>query len=655
MWPAFPAGSILLSGSLVFAWFFPQHPLQATLPPHGIITNPDTIHNQQYDYIIAGGGLTGLTVAASLINNTDATVLVIENGFYGWEYGPIIDDLNTYGQIFGSAVDHAYQTVPLTAHNRTETIRLGNGLGGSTLINGGTWTRPAMAQLNSWESVFQNTGWNWDNVFTYMNQIERARDLHVEAPDTQHNFDPACHGTDGFVNVGARNTYNDVDPDDPHRNRGYKPWSNVVEAYMNTAHDLCGAPIKLDLCCGNPQGVSMFPNSLYANQTRADAARESLLPVIGSTRLAVLLGQQVGRVLLGNTTDGSLRATGVEYGTHRDAKYNVDAKEEVLVSAGSAISPLILQHSGIGPRKVLERANVAVNTDLPVGLWLQDQTTTTVAAHSTEQGPRQGQAAYFATFREVFGDGSIFEEWLKNDDILTEWAKDTVEGMGIGTDDGSYETQVQNLLTQYKNYRTWLLDDEVAYAEIFLDTDSEIHFDIWTLIPFTRGYVHILDADPYLNSYHYNPRYFENPLDIFGQAGASKLARDLLNHGDLNTFNNGERIPGYNLSDCATLDDWAVYVRNNFRANYHGVGTCSMMAQALGGVVDSEAKVYGVDKLRVIDGSIPPTQVSSHVMTVFYAMAAKIAELIAKAYNEKQQVSQKGKGRWLMERFRAGL
>ncbi len=56
-------------------------------------------------------------------------------------------------------------------------------------------------------------------------------------------------------------------------------------------------------------------------------------------------------------------------------------------------------------------------------------------------------------------------------------------------------------------------------------------------------------------------------------------------------------------------------------------------------VVDNEAKVYGVDGLRVIDGSIVPTQVSSHVMSIFYGMAEKIAESVLKDYGKLSQTS----------------
>jgi choline dehydrogenase-like flavoprotein len=52
--------------------------------------------------------------------------------------------------------------------------------------------------------------------------------------------------------------------------------------------------------------------------------------------------------------------------------------------------------------------------------------------------------------------------------------------------------------------------------------------------------------------------------------------------------------------------------------------------------VDENAKVYGVKNLRVVDGSIHPTQVSSHVMTVFYGLAVKVSEAILKEYNDKK-------------------
>ncbi|KAL4879031.1 GMC oxidoreductase-domain-containing protein [Aspergillus karnatakaensis] len=572
-----------------------------------LLTDPKDVADKEFDYIIAGGGLTGLTVAVKLTENPDIDVLVIEKGFYESDNGPIIEDPNTYGQIFGTSADQNFLTVP-QIHNRTELIKSGKGLGGSTLINGNSWTRPDKAQIDSWEKVFGNEGWNWDGVFEYMNKAERARTPDEAQIAAGHSFDPSCHGFNGTVHAGPRDNG--------------QQWSALMKALMETASDL-GVPTQVDFNCGHPRGVSMIPNNLQEDQTRADTAREWLLPNHRRTNLKILTGQVVGKVLF-DTTSGDPKATGVNFGTHKSVNYNVYATHEVLLAAGSAISPLILEYSGIGLQSVLEQANVPQLLDLPVGLNMQDQTTTTVRAHSTPAGFGQGQAVYFANFTETFGADAPRAIELLNTN-LDQWAEQTVANGGFHN--------VTALKIQYELYRTWLLEDDVAFAELFMDASGEIKFDIWDLLPFTRGSTHILSNDPYLWQYANDPKFYLNELDILGQAAASKLARELQNSGAMKQYFNGEITPGSEkLAPDADLDQWAGYVQEQFRANWHAVGTCSMMKREMGGVVDSRARVYGTQGLRVVDGSIPPTQLSSHVMTVFYGMALKIADAVLEEY-----------------------
>lgn len=609
----------------------PNRNINTNTIPHGITDDPRLIHNQTFDYIIAGGGLTGLTLAAKLVSEKKYTVLVIESGFYAWEYGPKIDDLNTYGQVFGSSVDHAYETSPQLVGNDGETgldkdirlVRSGNGLGGSTLINGGSWTRPHKVQLDSWENVFGNTGWNWDALKGKMDEIEVPRDPKTDniTAGSLHRFDAECHNKvpdKGRVKVGARD-------------RGYG-WSPFIGALMSTVKKTySGVVNQKDFCCGDPTGVSMFSNTLTNEQVRTDAARLWLKPILDDQELrkyiTVLTGELVGKIHLDNGAalrmGAKWQAKGVEFGVHKKPEWKWDAwaRNEVLLAAGSTISPLILQWSGIGPKAWLDAAGIKQKLELPVGYNLQDQTTTSVVTKPKESGNGQGQAAYFATFAEIFGDEAEQMKKILNDDKeLDKWAEHAVKGHGF--------PDKANLLKQYKNYRDWLLTDKVSYAELFLDTDNSTHFDLWNLIPFTRGYVKILDNDPYLRSFEYNPRYLENILDLYGQAAATRLARQLTNTHDMKQYVEKEEVPGRYVPQGANLSQWADYVKQNYQANYHGVGTCSMMKRDLGGVVDSEAKVYDVKGLRVVDGSIPPTQLSSHVMTVFYAMAVKIAESV---------------------------
>ena len=106
-----------------------------------VIYNPNDVEGQVYDYIIVGGGLTGLTTAARLTENPDISVLVIESGFWESDRSADVYDLTHYGRVFETAIDHKFATEIQAIDNRTQVIRSGHGLGGSTLLNGGTWSK----------------------------------------------------------------------------------------------------------------------------------------------------------------------------------------------------------------------------------------------------------------------------------------------------------------------------------------------------------------------------------------------------------------------------------------------------------------------------------------------------------------------------------
>jgi choline dehydrogenase-like flavoprotein len=53
-----------------------------------------------------------------------------------------------------------------------------------------------------------------------------------------------------------------------------------------------------------------------------------------------------------------------------------------------------------------------------------------------------------------------------------------------------------------------------------------------------------------------------------------------------------------------------------------------MMPQKLGGVVDSELRVYGTKKLSIIDASILPIIPAAHLQATMYSVAEKAADII---------------------------
>ena len=452
-----------------------------------------------------------------------------------------------------------------------------------------------------------------------MTKAENVRPPGPDQIEAGEYLNQSCqHGTKGPVQVGSRDTR--------------EKYSPIMMALMKTVQEK-HIPTKKDLSCGDPRGVSMLPNSVTASQERSDAGRTWLSPdVIERKNLDILVGQWAGKVLIKDTQEPDPQAYGVEFGLHTSRKYEVYATYEVLLAAGSSVSPLLLEYSGIGMKEVLDAVNVTQIVDLPVGVNMQDQTTTGIRNNITVNGEGQGQAAYFATFNETFGDSTKHHLHLKlltDETLHRRWAEEVVSRGGFHN--------VTALLIQYKNQVDQIMNHNVAYSELFLDTSGSINFDVWTLIPFSRGYIHIDNADPYLRKVDNNPQYFTNELDTLAQAAATKLARDLSSDGEMGNYWAAELVPGIDkVPEQAGLDEWTTYVKGNYRSNWHAIGTASMMSKDLGGVVDSNAKVYGVKGLRVVDGSIVPTQVSSHVMTVFYGMAEKIAESVLNDWKAQQ-------------------
>lgn len=60
----------------------------------------------------------------------------------------------------------------------------------------------------------------------------------------------------------------------------------------------------------------------------------------------------------------------------------------------------------------------------------------------------------------------------------------------------------------------------------------------------------------------------------------------------------------------------------------HLVGGARMAARPQDGVIDAEHRVYGVDRLYVVDGSVMPTQGAANPALTIMALAARAAELM---------------------------
>lgn len=126
-----------------------------------------------YDYIIAGGGTSGLTVADRLTAAfPDRTILVVE-------YGQLV---NTTEVLTPAATvlnrNYAFQILSQPEpglNNRSFTVTVGKIVGGCSAINAQMFDRGSKADYDAWGEVsgkaYADAGWNWDGLLPYFKKV----------------------------------------------------------------------------------------------------------------------------------------------------------------------------------------------------------------------------------------------------------------------------------------------------------------------------------------------------------------------------------------------------------------------------------------------------------------------------------------------------
>jgi alcohol oxidase len=147
-------------------------------------------------------------------------------------------------------------------------------------------------------------------------------------------------------------------------------------------------------------GTERWMKYIGPNGRRQDSAHQYIHPKLRSGKypnLHVMCDKQVIKILF----DNNKRAVGVEYQTNAKSQPNpefmvakqtprtVRARKMVVVSAGANGTPLILERSGVGDAKILQRAGVPMIQELPgVGNDYQDHHLT-LYAYRTSLTPNE--------------------------------------------------------------------------------------------------------------------------------------------------------------------------------------------------------------------------------------------------------------------------
>ena len=307
--------------------------------------------------------------------------------------------------------------------------------------------------------------------------------------------------------------------------------------------------------------------------------------------------------------------------------YTLSATKEVILSAGAFQSPQLLMLSGVGPQETLQQHNIPVLVNLPgVGQNLQDQPLIGIShrvnvptASKLANDPLY--AAQAATSYLSNGTGPLagppgllaFERISTTQPSLLPNTTLSSLAKNFPPDWPQLEYLTQNGYSGYNtNYRTSDPADGYNYATL-----SAV-----ILTPFSRGTI-TLSSSSALDQPQINPAWLTAPEDIDLALAGFKRVRQIWS--TISNVTVGEEyLPGPNV----TSDEQIVeFMRESAFTLYHASATCKMgrSGDAMA-VVDSKARVFGVEGLRVVDASAFPFLPPGHPQATVYMLAEKIAE-----------------------------
>ncbi|KAF8988179.1 alcohol oxidase [Cyathus striatus] len=614
---------------------------------------------KSYDYVVIGGGTGGLAVASRLAEDASITVAVLEAGPNAENLPEVyIPGLIGTGQSF-TTLNWAYQTVPQkNLNNRVLTVNAGKALGGSTIINSMIFPRAIKAQYDKWGRLNNDSSWSWSSLLPFFQRSEIFTPPNPSQVASGAQYEPDVHGFDnatGRVKVGFPNYFfiqsqlwrnasglalsGDLADGDPAGNAGVSPDS--LDAVNNTRS-------VWDLYHSEPDVVILISQ---CGMCRCSAACAYYTPFASQPNFDVLTGAVVTRIIW-DSGSTPLKATGVEYIINNQTTV-ANVTKEVILSAGTIGSPKILELSGVGNATILQAAGITPVLNLStvgenladhVHSWTNAFTNITLTKDSLLLNPNfmAAQLALWNTNRT----GKLLSAAPRTLGIVPP------SHIFSPASFGSLISQAENNLTYYANLfsngnpdlANGIIEQHKAVLDLYKQNTEgvlEMNFEpgysgptpfasrpqrnfstinVVLYAPLSRGRTHIVSSSP-LSAPAVDPAYWSHPLDTASQVAGINLGRKTLNMSPLDSIYQGEFEPGVGV-------DSETWLRGVVASDNHETGTLSMMPQELGGVVDTQLRVYGIQNLRVVDASIIPVPISSHLSSTIYAIGEKAADMI---------------------------
>ena len=537
---------------------------------------------EEADFVIIGGGSAGAVIASRLSEKSKYKVCLLEAGGWG---SNLLFRAPAGGLLMlrdkPKFNNWAFHTIPQKGlNNRRGYQPRGKALGGSSAINAMIYIRGQKEDYDSWANE-GNNGWSWNEVLPFFKKAEN-----------NENGSKEFHGNFGPLEVSNQ--------------KAAKP---ISHAYIKACANY-QVKIRDDFNTGDNEGAGFWQSTIFhsenKNGQRCSTAAAYLLPYVKNrANLEIITKANVVRIIFNGK-----RAVGLEY-MHQGKKKKIRAHKEVILSAGSLMSPTILQRSGIGASEDIKRHGIELIHELPgVGKNLQDHIDFNFCFKTYDKNTLGFSPGGFL---KILGE---MAKWLTHGNSMISSTLSEAGGF-LKTDQSLDRPDIQH------HFVIGLIDDHLR--KLHYGYGYSCH--VCLLRPYSRGTVSLASAkesDPPL----INPNFLNDGRDVDTLIKGAKMTQNILNTPPLKKYQKSEI---YGVNSNLTDKEWEQHIRNRADTIYHPVGTCKMGKDPLA-VVDSSLQIRGLKNIRVADASIMPTITSGNTNAPTIMIGEKCATMIMDAH-----------------------